>query len=188
VVHGGPSAPSSPELCLRPLRGSRSPAKGSGRWRRGRGTGWRPHLAPAGDEEAARRRGVVAVVGARRRRAWTAEERIWGEGWLPWSIARPRVPFIGPLMGGEAVRCGEGNGRRWSAPLMAFTPSVSGGERRGRRPVQKGKRMRSSGTRFRAEEVPGGHGGTPAFGREVAVAAATRGRRRQRRLLILYVF
>jgi hypothetical protein len=66
VVHGGPLAPSSPELGLRPLRGSRSPAKGAGRRRRGRGTGWRPHLAPAGDEEATRRRGVAAVVGARR--------------------------------------------------------------------------------------------------------------------------
>jgi hypothetical protein len=66
VVHGGPTAPSSPELGLRPLRGSRSPAKGAGRRRRGRGTGWRPHLASAGDEEAARRREVAAVVGARR--------------------------------------------------------------------------------------------------------------------------
>jgi hypothetical protein len=66
VVHGEPSAPSSPELGLRPLRGSRSPAKGAGRQRRGQGTGWRPHLAPAGDEEAARWRGVAAVVGARR--------------------------------------------------------------------------------------------------------------------------
>jgi hypothetical protein len=55
VLHGGPSAPSSPELGLRPLRGSRC-----------RGTGWRPHLAPAGDEEATGQRGVAAVVGARR--------------------------------------------------------------------------------------------------------------------------
>jgi hypothetical protein len=65
VVHGGPAAPSSPELGLRPLRGSRSPAKGAGR---GRGTGWRPHLAPVGDEEATRRRGVAVVVGARQAR------------------------------------------------------------------------------------------------------------------------
>jgi hypothetical protein len=71
---------------------------------------------------------VVTVVGARRRRAWTAEERRWGGGWLPWSIARLGVPFIGP---GDGRRCGEGNGRRRSAPLMAFTPSVLGGERRG---------------------------------------------------------
>jgi hypothetical protein len=42
------------ELSLRPLRGSRSPAMGVGRRRRGRGTIWRPHLAPAGDEEVAR--------------------------------------------------------------------------------------------------------------------------------------
>jgi hypothetical protein len=49
---------------------------------------------------------VVAVVGARRRRAWTVEERRWGGGWLPWSIARPGVPFIGPEdgRGGGAVR------------------------------------------------------------------------------------
>jgi hypothetical protein len=65
VVHGGPSAPSSPELGLRPLRGSRSPAKGAGRRWRGQGTGWRPHLAPTGDEEVAQQRGVAAVVGAR---------------------------------------------------------------------------------------------------------------------------
>ncbi len=93
MVHGGPSETSSPELGLRPLRGSRSPAKGAGRRRRGRGTGWRPHLAPVGDEEEARRRGVVAVAGARRRRDWTAEERRWGGGGLPWSLASSEGPF-----------------------------------------------------------------------------------------------
>jgi hypothetical protein len=56
----------SPELGLRPLWGSRSPTKGAGRRRRGRGTVWWPHLAPTGDEEATQRRGVAAVVGARR--------------------------------------------------------------------------------------------------------------------------
>jgi hypothetical protein len=65
VIHGGPSALSSPELGLRPLWGLRSPANGARRQWRGWGTGWRPHLAPAGDEEATRRRGVAAVVGAR---------------------------------------------------------------------------------------------------------------------------
>jgi hypothetical protein len=49
VVLGG-----SPELSLIPLWGSWSPAMGVGRRRRGRGTIWRPHLALAGDEEAAR--------------------------------------------------------------------------------------------------------------------------------------
>jgi hypothetical protein len=44
----------SSELGLRLLRGSRSPAKGAGRQRRGRGTVWWPHLALTGDEEAAR--------------------------------------------------------------------------------------------------------------------------------------
>jgi hypothetical protein len=44
----------SPVLGLWPLRGSRSSAKGAGRRRRGRGTGWQPHLAPVGNEEAAR--------------------------------------------------------------------------------------------------------------------------------------
>jgi hypothetical protein len=42
---------------------------------------------------------------------------------------------------------------------MAFKPSILGGERMGRRPVRKGKRRRSSGTLFRAEEATGGHGG-----------------------------
>jgi hypothetical protein len=110
VVHGGPSAPSSPELGLRPLRGSRSPAKGAGRRRRGRGTGWRSHLAPVGDEEAARRRGVVVVAGAHRRRAWTAEERRWGGGGLPWSLARSGVPFIGPGRRGEGSETTGGGG------------------------------------------------------------------------------
>jgi hypothetical protein len=65
----------SPELGLRPLRGSTSPAKGAGMWRRGQGTIWRPHLELAGGEEAARWRGV-AVAGAQR---WGALERP-GEG------------------------------------------------------------------------------------------------------------
>jgi hypothetical protein len=114
VVHGGPSTPSSPELGLRPLRGLRSSTKGARRRRRGRGTSWRPHLAPAGDEEATRWRGVVAVVGARRHRAWTTEERRWGGGWPPWSIARSGVPFIGPGdgRGGGAVRGMAGSGVR----------------------------------------------------------------------------
>jgi hypothetical protein len=50
---------------------------------------------------------------------------------------------------------------------MAFKPSILGGERRGRHPVQKGKRRRSSGTRFRAVEVTGGHGGVAAHRRSV---------------------
>jgi hypothetical protein len=61
----------SPELGLQPLRGSRSPANGAGRQQRGWGTIWRPHLAPTGDEEVARRRGVAMVVGARR--AWLSK-------------------------------------------------------------------------------------------------------------------
>jgi hypothetical protein len=72
----------SPELGLRPLRGSRSLAKGAGRRWRGRGTLWWPHLAPTGDEEATRRRGV-AEAGARR---WghnreARRGRGAGEGW-----------------------------------------------------------------------------------------------------------
>jgi hypothetical protein len=50
------------------FRGSRSLAKGAGRRWRGWGTVWRPHLALVGDEEAARRRVVAAVVRARRAR------------------------------------------------------------------------------------------------------------------------
>jgi hypothetical protein len=56
-----------------------------------------------------------------------------------------RVPFY-RAGGWEGRRCGERNGRRQSAPLMAFTPSVLGGEWMGRRPDRKGKRMRLSGT------------------------------------------
>jgi hypothetical protein len=51
----------SPEFGLRLLRGSRSPTKGAGRRRSSRGTVWRPHLAPAGGEEAVRRRAVAAA-------------------------------------------------------------------------------------------------------------------------------
>jgi hypothetical protein len=65
----------SRELGLRPSRGSRSPAKGAGRRRRGRGTVWWPHLAPAGGEEAARWRGVPAA-GAR----WWGHAREAGRG------------------------------------------------------------------------------------------------------------
>jgi hypothetical protein len=57
---------------------------------------------------------------------------------------------------------------------MAFKPSVLGGERTGQRPVQKGKRRRSSGTRFRAEEATEGHGGMAVHRRLV-----TRWRRRE---------
>jgi hypothetical protein len=119
--------------------------------------------------------------GGRSSSAWgldrKGEEMGWGMAAVEYCEARGRFYRA---RGWEGRQCGEGNDRRRSALLMSFTPSVSGGERRGRRPVRKGKRMRSSGTRFRAEEVIGGHGGTPAFGREVAAAAAARGRRRRR--------
>jgi hypothetical protein len=65
----------SPELSLRSLRGSRSPAKGAGRQGRGQGTIWWPHLAPVGGEEATRRRGVAAA-GAR----WWGRSREAGRG------------------------------------------------------------------------------------------------------------
>jgi hypothetical protein len=48
--------------------------------------------------------------------------------------------------GSEGRRCGEGNDWRRSAPLMAFKPLVLGGDRRGQRPVRKGKRWRLGGT------------------------------------------
>jgi hypothetical protein len=69
--------------------------------------------------------------------------------------------------GFEGRQCGEGNRRRRGVPLMAFKPSVLGGERTGQRPVQKGKRRRSSGTRFRAEEATRGHGGAAVRRRSV---------------------
>jgi hypothetical protein len=77
-----------------------------------------------------------------------------------------RGPFC-RARGWEGRRCGEGNSRRQSVPLMAFKPSVLGGERRGRRPVRKGKRRRLSGTRFRVEEATGGHGGVVVRRRSV---------------------
>ena len=184
MVHGGPSAPRSPELGLRPLRGSRSPAKGAGRRWRSRGIGWRPHLAPVGDEEAARRRGVVAVAGARRRRDWTTEERRWGGGWLPWSIARSGVPFIGP------GRSGGGRPVVMVAVVHFQVAAGYGGEaKRRRRRLREGK---GGGDREASGPVrrgwPEGMGGTLAFGREAAAVAAAQGRRRRRRLLVLYVF
>jgi hypothetical protein len=77
-----------------------------------------------------------------------------------------RGPFY-RAKGWEGKWCGEGNGKRWSAPLMAFKPSVFGGERRRQLPGQKGKWRRLSGTRFLAEEATGGHGGTAARWRSV---------------------
>jgi hypothetical protein len=68
-----------------------------------------------GATEWARRRGqIAAVVGARRRRAWSTEEKRWGGGWLRWSMARSEVPFIGPEdgRGGGAVRGTAGDGVR----------------------------------------------------------------------------
>jgi hypothetical protein len=163
MVHGGPSAPSSPELGLRPLRGSRSPAKGAGRRRRGRGTGWRPHLVPAGDEGATRRRGVVAVAGARWRRAWTTEERRWGGGWLSCSIARSGVPFIGPGR--------QGGGRQVvMAAVVSFQVAAGyGGEaKRRRRQLREGKggggREASGPVRRRWPEGMGGHAGVRSRG------------------------
>jgi hypothetical protein len=41
-------------------------------------------------------------------------------------VLRGQGPFY-RVGGWEGRRCGEGNGRRRSAPLMAFTPSVLGG-------------------------------------------------------------
>jgi hypothetical protein len=50
---------------------------------------------------------------------------------------------------------------------MAFKPSILGVERRGRRLVRKGKRRRSSHTRFHVEEATEGHGGAAARRRSV---------------------
>jgi hypothetical protein len=84
-----------PELGLRPLRGSRSPAKGAVRRRRGRGTVWWPHLAPTGGEDAARQRGVAAAGAQRWGHAREAERgrRGAGEGWHGSGILG--VAFIG---------------------------------------------------------------------------------------------
>jgi hypothetical protein len=55
---------------------------------------------------------------------------------MGWGMATVQYGEVrGPFYragGWEGRRCGEGNGRRRSAPLMAFKPLVLGGERRGR--------------------------------------------------------
>jgi hypothetical protein len=79
-----------------------------------------------------------------------------GWGMATVEYGKVRGPFY-RAGGWEGRQCGERNGQRRSAPLMAFKPSVLGGERRGRRPVWKGKRRRSSSTRFCAEEATRGH-------------------------------
>jgi hypothetical protein len=84
-----------------------------------------------------------------------------GWGMAPVEYGEVRCPFY-RAGGWEGRRCCEGNDLRQSVPLMAFKPSVLGAERRGQCPVQKGKRRRPSDTRFCAEEVTGGHGGTAA--------------------------
>jgi hypothetical protein len=89
-----------------------------------------------------------------------------GWGMATVEYGKVRGPFYS-AGGWEGRRCGDGNDRRWSAPLMAFKPSVLGRERRGRHPVQQGKRRRFSGTRFHAEEATGGHGGAVAHWRSV---------------------
>jgi hypothetical protein len=78
--------------------------KGAGRQRRGRGTGWWPHLAPVGDEEVARRRGVAAVVGARRARPSELGEEGMMRGMHCGGGGRGVAPFYRV---GDAVRCGE---------------------------------------------------------------------------------
>jgi hypothetical protein len=118
----------SSELGLRLLRGSRSSAKVAGRRRRGRGTVWRPHLAPVGDEEATRRRGV-AVAGAR----WWGRAREAGrgrggagEGWNGSGILE--VAFIGAGVdtGGAA---GERKGRHQWRPVRELM-GIGVGKRR----------------------------------------------------------
>jgi hypothetical protein len=91
---------------------------------------------------------------------------------MGWGMATMEYGEIrGPFYrtgGWEGRQCGEGNVWKRSAPLMAFKPLVLGGESRGRRLVQKGKR-RSSGTRFCAEEATRGYGGTAARRRSVVM-------------------
>jgi hypothetical protein len=104
-----------------------------------------------GDEAKLRRRSKLVGAGLG---AWRRGD---GVGMATVEYGEVRGPFY-RVRGWEGRRCSEGNGRRRSAPLMAFNPSVLGGERRGRRPVRKGKWRRSSGTQFCAEEATGGHG------------------------------
>jgi hypothetical protein len=57
------------------------------------------------------------------------EEMGWGMATVEYGEVRG--PFY-RARGWEGRRCGEGNSRQRSAPLMAFKPSILGGERRGR--------------------------------------------------------
>jgi hypothetical protein len=125
-------------------------------WRRGDRVGWatRPNCGSGRSSSA---------QGLER----GGKEMRWGMATVEYGEVRGPFYRVG---GWEGRQCGEWNGRRRSAPLMAFKALVLGGERRGRRLARKGKRRMSSGTRFCAEEVTGGHGGTPAFGREVAAS------------------
>jgi hypothetical protein len=98
------------------------------------------------------------------------EEMGWGMAMVEYGEVRG--PFY-RVEGWEGRRCCEGNGWRWSAPLMAFKTSILGGERRGRRPVQKGEEEE-----VKQHSIPcrggdrraWGHGNAPTFDREVAAA------------------
>jgi hypothetical protein len=108
-------------------------------------------LSGPGDEAKLRWRAELIGVGLGARRRGDGV----GDGYVEYGEVRGLFYRAG---GWEGRQCGEGNDRRWSVPLMAFKPSVLGGERR-----------RSSGTQFRAEEVTGGHGGVAAHWRLVAM-------------------
>jgi hypothetical protein len=71
------------------------------------------------------------------------EEMVWGMATVECGVVRGPFYRVG---GWKGRRCGEGNNRRWSAPLMSFKPLVLRGERRGRRSIWKGERRRSSDT------------------------------------------
>jgi hypothetical protein len=107
----------------------RSPAKGAGRQRRGRGTVWWPHLAPAGGEEATRWRGVAAA-GAWR---WGCAREAGrgrggaGEGWM----VRGSLGSYYRLWGGYW----RGGRREEGVPSTAVVQELMG--RRGREPTRR---------------------------------------------------
>jgi hypothetical protein len=87
----------------------------------GWGTVWRPHLAPTGDEEAARRRGVAAVV--RARWAWPSERG--EEGMMIGTSCGGGIQGVAPF-----YRVGEVASRVVMAAVVRF--QVGGRLRKGR--------------------------------------------------------
>jgi hypothetical protein len=139
---------------------------GSNIWRRGDRMGWATRPNCGGDRSSSAQgleRGGV--------------EMGWGMAMVEYGTASGPFYRAG---GWEGRRCGEGNGRRQSVPLIAFKHSVLGGERRGVTPGSEGEEEE-----IERHSIPcrGGNrrawgcSGAPAFSHEVAASALREGSR-----------